>query len=297
MARIRNIKPEMQSNEKLSSLPEATHLLAYALLTYSDDYGYFNANASLVKAACSPLREPSVPIEESLMLLVQIDFIRLAEGCDGRRYGWIVSFEKHQRVHKPTASKIKPLVEFWQAFVTTDDGSPGFSRNPPDFPGGNGNGNGEQGVGSGKGSGSGKGKDVCGVVSKTRPTPPTASDAVAEIAPEDCKYPVYPTTPGATKKPRSWVLSDALLVELAETFPAVDVRFQARKAHGWVMANLTRRKTFDGMRQFLFGWMAREQDRAGSSAAMSGTKNVDPRGNLGVRQRMLDNLKEGRRES
>ena len=69
MARIRTIKPEFWAHEDLSELPEATHMLAAALLNYADDEGYFNANPMLIKAACSPLREPSVSIQESLTLL------------------------------------------------------------------------------------------------------------------------------------------------------------------------------------------------------------------------------------
>lgn len=109
MARIRTIKPEFWTHEDLSALPEATHILAAALLNHADDEGYFNANPGLIKAACSPLREPSVSIHDSLRSLLQIGFINLCTGMDGKRYGVVCKFDQHQRVNRPTPSKIKEL--------------------------------------------------------------------------------------------------------------------------------------------------------------------------------------------
>jgi hypothetical protein len=115
MARIRTIKPEFWTHEDLSALPEATHMLAAALLNHADDEGYFNANPGLIKAACCPLREPSVSIQDSLNLLFAAGFISLCTGSDGKRYGRIVKFDEHQRVNRPTLSKIKPLCNVWEA--------------------------------------------------------------------------------------------------------------------------------------------------------------------------------------
>lgn len=119
MARIRTIKPEFWTHEDLSSEPEATHMLAAALLNHSDDEGYFQANPGLVKAACCPLREPSVSIHDSLIRLQKCGYIRLGVGKDGKRYGQVVKFDEHQRVNRPTPSKIKALGVAWEDSVTT----------------------------------------------------------------------------------------------------------------------------------------------------------------------------------
>lgn len=129
MARIRTIKPEFWTHEDLSALPEATHMLAAALLNHSDDEGYFNANPGLVKAACSPLREPSVSIHDSLISLVSVAYLRLGTGPDGKRYGQVITFDDHQRVNRPTPSKIKALHILWDGAVTahahlSEDSSP-----------------------------------------------------------------------------------------------------------------------------------------------------------------------------
>lgn len=118
MARIRTIKPGFWKHEDLSELPEATHMLAAALLNYSDDDGYFNANAGLVKAECCPLREPSVSVPDSLKHLSRVGFIRLGTGADGKRYGHVVSFAEHQRVNRPIPSKIKDMEIRWDEAVS-----------------------------------------------------------------------------------------------------------------------------------------------------------------------------------
>ena len=109
MARIRTIKPEFWKHEDLSELPPETHMLAASLLNYSDDEGYFNANPKLIQAECSPLREDSTNVRRSIELLSEIGYIRLFDGSDGKRYGHVVTFDTHQRVDRPKASKIKPL--------------------------------------------------------------------------------------------------------------------------------------------------------------------------------------------
>lgn len=112
MARIRTIKPEFWSSEELSALPEAAHILAAALLNFSDDAGYFLANPGLVKASCFPLRDPSTSIPDCLSLLVSVGFIRLGS-LNGKRFGHVVNFDRHQRINRPTPSKISDMGIVW----------------------------------------------------------------------------------------------------------------------------------------------------------------------------------------
>lgn len=113
MARIRTIKPEFWRHEDLCALPESTHMFAAAILNYADDFGYFNANPALIKGELYPLREPSVPIPESLRSLQSCNYLRLGIGPGGRQYGHVVHFTAHQRVSHPTESKIADLAIVW----------------------------------------------------------------------------------------------------------------------------------------------------------------------------------------
>ncbi len=118
MARIRTLKPEFWTNEPLSEQREPTHMLAAQLLNYADDEGYFNANAKLIQAEVSPLREPSVSIPDSLIALARINYLQLGTGPQGRRYGRIVNFNRHQRINRPTPSKISALEISWDASLS-----------------------------------------------------------------------------------------------------------------------------------------------------------------------------------
>lgn len=96
-------------------------MLAAALLNYSDDFGYFNANPKLIQAACSPLREPSVSVPESLASLQAIGYARFGTGDDGKRYGQVVTFSEHQKVSHPTDSKIAKISIVWEQIVKTPE--------------------------------------------------------------------------------------------------------------------------------------------------------------------------------
>lgn len=129
MARIRTIKPEFFQDEDLATVSELANLLAVGLLGHADDEGYFRANPALVKSVVFPLREPSVSIHDMLSELSDIGFIKLFKGSDGKDYGLVCNFVKHQRVNRATPSKIKELVTLTECSVSpqkqlTDDSSP-----------------------------------------------------------------------------------------------------------------------------------------------------------------------------
>jgi hypothetical protein len=113
MGRIRTIKPEFTQNESLSALPAETQLFAVGLLCCADDQGFFNANPGLLKASVFPLRETSVGVQEMLTQLRHTGFLDLGVASDGRYYGRIVKFTEHQRVNRPSPSKIATLDITW----------------------------------------------------------------------------------------------------------------------------------------------------------------------------------------
>lgn len=118
MARIRTIKPEIWTDEDLAEISEPAMLLAMGLLNHADDEGYFRANPALIKAVVFPLREPSVSIHGMLSELSNVGYLTLYKGDDGKRYGLINGFVKHQRINRPTPSKIKALCVFTEDSVS-----------------------------------------------------------------------------------------------------------------------------------------------------------------------------------
>ena len=82
--------------------------------------------------------------------------------------------------------------------------------------------------------------------------PETASEPIME-------FPVNP------KKDPNWIFTAAYRDELQELFPHIDITTEARKALAWVKANPSRRKTRNGMKKFINGWIGRANDRGSYS--------------------------------
>ena len=55
--------------------------------------------------------------------------------------------------------------------------------------------------------------------------------------------------------------------EWAGLYPAVDVIQQLRQMRGWLDANSTRRKTKGGIKRFVTNWLAKEQNKGGSTSS------------------------------
>lgn len=111
--RIRTVKPEFWQDEDLAEISETARLVAIGLLNMADDEGFFNANEKLVSSLLFPLTEPSVSIHECLNQLVRSGYLKLHPCKKGKKvYGQVVNFLKHQKVNRPSPSKIKDLIQF-----------------------------------------------------------------------------------------------------------------------------------------------------------------------------------------
>lgn len=88
---------------------DATKLMALGLLNYSDDQGYFYAEAAMVRAALRPLDEDSTITRRTLARLSEIGYIETFEHHSHGPLGRIVSFSKHQRVDRPSESRIQSI--------------------------------------------------------------------------------------------------------------------------------------------------------------------------------------------
>lgn len=58
-----------------------------------------------------------------------------------------------------------------------------------------------------------------------------------------------------------------------ELYPAVDILQELRKMKGWLDSNPAKRKTKRGIKRFINGWLAREQDRNGSKGGKEGIES------------------------
>ncbi|MYQ48759.1 hypothetical protein GTW40_27630 [Streptomyces sp. SID4985] len=108
MARIRTIKPEAFTSESLAAVTVAAERTFFGLLTQADDHGRHRDNAAIIAGVLWPLRaeHTSVHVEDDLHQLANAGLICRYTGCDGRRYLHIVTWSAHQKIDKPSQSRL-----------------------------------------------------------------------------------------------------------------------------------------------------------------------------------------------
>ncbi|MEU3712186.1 hypothetical protein [Streptomyces catenulae] len=108
MARIRTIKPEAFTSESLAEVTVEAERTFFGLLTQADDHGRHRDNAAIIAGLLWPLRaeHTSVHVEDDLQQLANADLLCRYTGCDGRRYLHIVTWSKHQKIDKPSQSRL-----------------------------------------------------------------------------------------------------------------------------------------------------------------------------------------------
>lgn len=107
MARIRTIKPEFPKDEIVGAMTRDVRLLFLLLLTLADDEGRFRASAALIRAELFPYDEDlsQATVSDWLGVLERLGRIRFYV-VDEQQYAEIVNFKKHQRVERPSPSKL-----------------------------------------------------------------------------------------------------------------------------------------------------------------------------------------------
>jgi len=104
--RIRTIKPEFWSHPVLSALDDGARLLAIGLLNLADDEGYFLSHPTLVRNALRPFDEDSSRTRRGLETLEKVGWIEVRDHPEQGQVGKVINFQKHQRIDRPTPSKI-----------------------------------------------------------------------------------------------------------------------------------------------------------------------------------------------
>ncbi|MGW8765817.1 hypothetical protein ACWGN5_25285 [Streptomyces sp. NPDC055815] len=108
MARIRTIKPEAFVSESLAEVRVEAERTFFGLLTQADDHGRHRDNAAIIAGLLWPLRaeHTSVHVEDDLHQLAAAGLVCRYTGCDGRRYLHIVTWSDHQKIDKPSQSRL-----------------------------------------------------------------------------------------------------------------------------------------------------------------------------------------------
>ncbi|MCY0940189.1 MULTISPECIES: hypothetical protein [Streptomyces] len=108
MARIRTIKPEMFWSEDLAACDVTAMVTFQGLLTQADDSGRFLAHPAIIAGLVWPLRIEHTPahVARDLDQLAAVGIICRYTGCDDKDYLHVVKWEKHQKIDRPSASRM-----------------------------------------------------------------------------------------------------------------------------------------------------------------------------------------------
>src|SRR5262245_48019118 len=102
MARIRTIKPEIWSNDKVVSVSAFARLLFIGLWNFSDDYGRGRYVVARIKMQVLP--GDNVDVAKLLNELRRAELISVYE-VDGKEYFQITGWEEHQKVDRKSSGK------------------------------------------------------------------------------------------------------------------------------------------------------------------------------------------------
>lgn len=108
MSRIRALKPETWVSESLAEVSITAERTFLATTTHADDQGRHRDQAAIIAGLVWPLRaeHTAVHVEDDLTQLAAAGLICRYTGCDGKRYLHYPTWSRHQKIDKPSLSRL-----------------------------------------------------------------------------------------------------------------------------------------------------------------------------------------------
>lgn len=107
MARLRTVKPEFWTDERVGEVSVTARLLFIATWNFADDHGGLDRSAKQLKAQAFPY--DNIDCEPLIQELLEVGLLIEYE-VGGKKYLHINGFKKHQKVEKPAKPRV-PLYE------------------------------------------------------------------------------------------------------------------------------------------------------------------------------------------
>jgi hypothetical protein len=219
MARIRTIKPEFPHSESMGRVSRESRLCFILLWTIADDAGRLRGNSRMLASLLYPYDvDAGDHMDGWLTELAKEQCITRYEVA-GANYIQINQWADHQKIDKPSASKLPEFVSSSRKLAKPRENSSRKGRE----------GKGEEGKGSDE---------------PQSDSPP----AICLPLVDGTEYPV----------------TESMVTEWQNGYPAVDVMQELREMRTWSNANPAKRKTRRGVDGFVVRWLGKEQDKGGS---------------------------------
>jgi len=150
MARIRTIKPEFPQSESVGRLSRNARLCFIMLWTIADDSGRLRGNSRMLASLLYPYDDDAKGLIEAWLGELEAERCILRYSVNGDSFVELCNWLKHQKIDKPSASKMPAFVEASRGFAKPREPSSedlrikerikdqgedqGAGANPPDDP-------------------------------------------------------------------------------------------------------------------------------------------------------------------
>jgi hypothetical protein len=111
MARIRTIKPEFPQSESMGRISRDARLLFIMMWTLADDAGRLRASSRMLASLLFPYDEDAPKLIDGWLAELEHEGCIQRYSADGHSYAQILKWTEHQRIDKPSPSKIPPCGE------------------------------------------------------------------------------------------------------------------------------------------------------------------------------------------
>ena len=135
MARIRSVKPEFWTDEKIVDLSPVAKLLYIGIWNFADDHGLLVDDPRRLKLQVLPADD--IDAQELVNELVSVGLLTRVRSETGVDLLWVRSFAEHQKIDKRAAGKWGNPLEWTHDYTRSVDipaESPPIPPNPPESP-------------------------------------------------------------------------------------------------------------------------------------------------------------------
>ena len=238
----RYLKESIKTSDSIDQLSWFEEVLFYRLIVSVDDYGRFDGRAAVIKNMLFPLKEKITveSVERAIVKLASVHLIDLYV-VDNKRFLQLPTWTTHQTTPRAKSSKYpapseaeNESAEHLHSTCNTDAEQMHSRCNTN--------------------------AAVIVIDNRNRNREsyilPGAEKSASE--PQEAAVIELPLNTG-----EPYGIYQAMIDEWKELYPAVNVMQELRNMRGWLDANPSRRKTKNGIKRFINGWLSKEQDKGG----------------------------------
>lgn len=222
----RVIKESIRTSDSINELSWFEECLFYRLMVSCDDYGRFDGRIAIIKGACFPLKDvTNRDIEKGLNKLVAVGLVGHYT-VEEKPYLQLLAWDKHQSI-RAKKSKYPSYEE--RNMHTSESNCMQMNADVP--------------------------------VIQSNQNPNLESNTISSDLENESEQVVYadleaiPLNDGT-----EWRCTVDEYKEFMRLYPSVNIKQEFRNMRGWCASNPTKKKTKRGIKRFVTGWLARQQD-------------------------------------